>query len=54
MFLAIVLTGCNTVKGLGEDVSSAGSAVSNTAEDTKQNFNFAISFSKTLSTDRVS
>jgi len=36
MFLAIVLTGCNTVKGLGEDVSSAGSAVSNTAEDTKQ------------------
>ncbi|WP_201594556.1 entericidin A/B family lipoprotein [Psychrobacter vallis] len=31
-----VLTGCNTFKGLGEDVSSAGNAVSNTATDVKQ------------------
>lgn len=31
-----VLTGCNTFKGLGQDVSSAGDAVSNTATDVKQ------------------
>lgn len=36
MLLAVVLTGCNTVRGLGEDVSGAGHAVSHTAEDTKQ------------------
>ena len=28
-----VLTGCNTFKGLGQDVSSAGSAVSGTAQE---------------------
>lgn len=28
-----VLTGCNTLKGVGQDVSSAGNAVSNTAQD---------------------
>lgn len=27
-----VLTGCNTVKGFGKDVSKTGDAVSNTAE----------------------
>ena len=32
---AFVLTGCNTVKGMGKDVSSAGNAVSNTAEKTQ-------------------
>lgn len=32
MLLAFVLTGCNTVKGVGKDVSSAGQAVTNTAE----------------------
>jgi len=31
-----VLTGCNTFAGLGQDVSSAGDAVSNTATDVKQ------------------
>ena len=31
----IVFTGCNTVKGMGKDVSSAGNAVSNTAEKTQ-------------------
>ena len=36
LLVAFVLTGCNTVKGVGKDVSRAGSAVSNTAEDTKQ------------------
>ncbi len=28
-----VLTGCNTFKGLGQDVSGAGDAVSGTAQD---------------------
>lgn len=28
-----VLTGCNTFKGLGEDVSSAGGAVTGTAQE---------------------
>lgn len=28
----VVLTGCNTVKGFGKDVSKTGEAVSNTAE----------------------
>jgi|WetSurMetagenome_2_1015567.scaffolds.fasta_scaffold133905_2 entericidin B len=32
---SIGLAACNTVKGAGEDVSSAGHAVSNTAEDAK-------------------
>ncbi|WP_201535260.1 entericidin A/B family lipoprotein [Psychrobacter immobilis] len=28
-----VLTGCNTFKGLGQDVSGAGDAVTGTAQD---------------------
>ena len=32
---ALSLAGCNTVKGAGQDVSSAGHAVSDTAEDAK-------------------
>jgi predicted small secreted protein len=32
---SLSLGACNTVKGAGEDVSSAGHAVSNTAEDAK-------------------
>lgn len=32
--LAFVLTGCNTVKGVGKDVSKAGQAVTTTAEKT--------------------
>lgn len=32
---AFVLTGCNTIKGVGKDVSSAGNAVTNTAEKTQ-------------------
>ena len=35
VMIAVVLTGCNTVKGMGKDVSSAGNAVSNTAEKTQ-------------------
>jgi predicted small secreted protein len=32
---ALSLGACNTVKGAGQDVSSAGRAVSQTAEDAK-------------------
>ena len=28
----VVLTGCNTIKGFGKDVSKAGEAVSDTAQ----------------------
>ena len=36
LMTAFVLTGCNTVKGVGQDVSKAGDAVSKTAEKTSQ------------------
>ena len=32
---ALLLSACNTVAGAGKDVSSAGKAVSNTAEKSK-------------------
>jgi predicted small secreted protein len=32
-FMALVLSGCNTVEGMGEDVSVAGGEMSDTAED---------------------
>jgi predicted small secreted protein len=32
---ALALSACNTVKGAGRDVSSAGDAVANAAEDAK-------------------
>ncbi|TCM65817.1 putative small secreted protein [Acinetobacter calcoaceticus] len=35
VILAFILTGCNTFKGVGKDVSSAGSAVTKTAEKTQ-------------------
>ena len=35
LLLTFILTGCNTIKGMGKDVSSAGNAVSNTAEKTQ-------------------
>lgn len=31
----LVLTACNTVEGVGRDVSSAGETVANTADDAK-------------------
>ena len=34
LIMAVVLTGCNTFKGMGKDVSKAGDAVTNTAEKT--------------------
>lgn len=32
---ALLVAGCNTVAGLGKDMSAAGSAVSSTASDAK-------------------
>ena len=36
LLMAFVLTGCNTVRGVGKDVSKAGQAVTGTAEKTSQ------------------
>lgn len=33
---SMAVAGCNTMSGAGKDVSSAGKAVTNTAEDAKQ------------------
>lgn len=33
LFLAMSLSGCNTMQGAGEDISAAGGAMSDTAED---------------------
>ena len=35
LLMMLVLSGCNTVEGMGEDVSAAGGAVSDTADDVK-------------------
>ena len=35
LFMMSMLSGCNTVKGMGEDVSATGDAVSDTAQDTE-------------------
>ena len=32
-FMAVVLSGCNTMRGAGEDVEAAGGAMSDTAEE---------------------
>ncbi|XID75669.1 entericidin A/B family lipoprotein [Alkanindiges sp. WGS2144] len=34
--IGVVLTGCNTMKGFGQDVSRAGDKVTDTAADTQQ------------------
>jgi predicted small secreted protein len=36
MFMAVVLSGCNTARGMGEDIEAAGGAMSDTAEDTEE------------------
>ncbi len=36
MALAVGLSACNTVEGAGKDVSAAGSAVTETAQDVKE------------------
>ncbi len=35
VMVSVILTGCNTFKGFGQDVSKAGDAVTNTAEKTQ-------------------
>lgn len=37
LLTAAVLTGCNTMKGLGEDVQRGGEKVTQSAEQTQQN-----------------
>jgi predicted small secreted protein len=34
--LALLTSGCNTMRGMGEDVSAAGGAVAGTAEKTEE------------------
>jgi predicted small secreted protein len=34
-FMALALSSCNTVEGMGEDVSAAGGAMSDTADNVK-------------------
>ena len=36
LFMMSALSGCNTVEGMGEDVSAGGRAMSTTAEETKE------------------
>ena len=36
LFTALLAGGCNTISGVGRDVSAAGRAVSHTAEDLKR------------------
>lgn len=36
LVIAFALTGCNTFKGIGKDVSGAGKAVTNTADKAQQ------------------
>jgi predicted small secreted protein len=31
----VLLSACNTAQGMGEDVSAAGAAITNTADDSK-------------------
>ncbi|MGH6902921.1 MAG: entericidin A/B family lipoprotein [Geminicoccaceae bacterium] len=35
LLMAMTLSGCNTVEGMGEDVSAAGGAMSDTDDDAK-------------------
>jgi predicted small secreted protein len=36
LFMAFVLSGCNTARGMGEDIEAAGGAMSGAAEDTEE------------------
>jgi predicted small secreted protein len=36
LFMMSALSGCNTVEGVGKDVSAGGRAMSDTAQDTKE------------------
>lgn len=34
--VSFALTGCNTIKGAGQDISAGGKAISNAAEDVQK------------------
>jgi predicted small secreted protein len=51
--LAVVLTGCNTIRGMGQDVSKAGSAVSDTATKTQEKCNNIMMSKKPYLSDKV-
>jgi entericidin B len=36
LFMMSAMSGCNTIEGMGKDVSAGGRAMSNTAEETKE------------------
>lgn len=36
LFTALMLSSCNTVEGMGRDVSAAGGAMSDTADDVEE------------------
>lgn len=36
LFAALLLAGCNTIGGLGQDVEEGGSALQDTAQDAEQ------------------
>jgi predicted small secreted protein len=36
LLLALALAGCNTMRGLGQDMSAAGNAVSDTANEVQR------------------
>ncbi len=44
VMVAFVLTGCNTFKGFGQDVSKAGDAVTNTAQKLKIKCKLCLTF----------
>lgn len=35
----LMLTGCNTISGMGTDIRAAGDAIKETAEETKERIN---------------
>jgi predicted small secreted protein len=37
LFMTLVLSGCNTARGMGEDVSAAGNAITAPFEDDDEN-----------------
>jgi entericidin B len=36
MFAAVVMTGCNTIDGMGRDIERGGEKLQNKAQDTQQ------------------
>ena len=45
--LALLTSGCNTMRGMGEDVSAAGGAMSGTAEATEEKMEEGLSDEET-------